>query len=102
MIDGFNIKFMIVCALMGAFGQLIRSFMGFYKIYMDPNATIANTWEWKRFIISVFMGMMIGFLLGFIYKSPLSNTDVLGIIAASYGGSDFLEGFLENRGKQVK
>jgi hypothetical protein len=48
------------------------------------------------------MGMMIGFLLGFIYKSPLSNTDVLGIIAASYGGSDFLEGFLENRGKQVK
>jgi hypothetical protein len=48
------------------------------------------------------MGAVIGALLGLIYKEPLSNTDVLGIIAASYGGADFLEGFLQKRAETVK
>jgi ABC-type enterobactin transport system permease subunit len=102
MITELNIPLMLVCAVMGVGGQAIRSFIGFYKIYNDKELTLKEEWEWKRFFLSLILGAVIGALLGLIYKQPLSNTDILGIVAASYGGADFLEGFLQNRAEKVK
>jgi ABC-type Fe3+-siderophore transport system permease subunit len=102
MITELNILLMLVCALLGIGGQAVRSFIGFYKIYHNDDVTLKQEWKWLRFFSSLLMGAVIGALLGLIYKEPLSNTDVLGIIAASYGGADFLEGFLQKRAETVK
>lgn len=102
MLAELNVLLMLMCALLGVGGQAVRSFIGFYKIYHNEDLTVKQEWQWPRFFISLLMGAVIGALVGLIYKEPLSNTDVLGIIAASYGGTDFLEGFLQKRGEGVQ
>jgi hypothetical protein len=102
MTEDINFLFVFFCIGMGVAGQAIRAFMGFYKLYTDPISTVKSKWEWGRFVLSLILGACIGSLLSLIYNSPASRTDILGIIAASYGGVDFLEGFLKHRGDQVK
>lgn len=96
-----NFLLILVCAGLGVAGQAVRAFVGFYKIYHNDNLTVKQEWQWHRFFVSLLMGVVIGALLGLIYREPLSNTDVLGIIAAGYGGADFLEGFLKKRAEAV-
>lgn len=102
MVEDISILFVLFCAALGAGGQLIRSVIGVYKIYNDPTKGFKLDWKWMRFFMSLAIGAMVGALLSLIYNSPLAKTDILGIVAASYGGADFLEGFLKNRGEQVK
>lgn len=101
-IEGLSWLFVLFCGAMGVGGQLIRSAIGFYKVWNDPTQDTKETWSWKRFFISLLIGLLIGGLLSLIYNNPPSRTDILGIIAASYGGTDFLEGFLKGRGDTVK
>lgn len=104
MIDGeITFLFILLCGTFGLFGQLLRSVIGFYKIYMDKTkGTIKDEFHWKRFVVSLSIGALIGVMTSLIYRQPLSNTDILGIIAASYAGTDWLEGFLEKRSGEIK
>lgn len=98
-----TVLFILLCGVFGLFGQLLRSVIGLYKIYTDKTkGTIRKEFHWRRFLISLGIGFLIGGVSSLIYRQPLSNTDILGIIAASYAGTDWLEGFLEKRSGEVK
>lgn len=90
----------LICMILGAVGQLLRATIGLYKLYMRDSA-LKKAINWRRFIVSICMGMLIGTVISLIYRIPLSNTDILGIIACAYSGSDWLEGFLSGRSGQI-
>lgn len=102
MVENISLLFVLFCAALGLGGQIIRSVIGVYKLHENPDQEFKTHWEWHRFFISLGIGAMVGALLSLIYNNPLSKTDILGVIAASYGGADFLEGFLKGRGDAVK
>ena len=100
-IDGLSILFILVCAICGIFGQLLRSMIGIYKVYQDNNKTLRSDFDFQRFLISLAIGALIGAFTSLIYNSPLSKTDVISILAASYAGTDWIEGFLTKKSEAI-
>jgi|WetSurSiteA1Bulk_404760.scaffolds.fasta_scaffold238374_2 hypothetical protein len=102
-VEGLTIMFVLFCAGLGAFGQFLRSVIGLYKFYKDDAdpTTCTPKFNYKRYIVSLCVGAVIGAVVSLIYSSPLSNTDILGIVAASYGGTDFIEGLLTRTSPKV-
>lgn len=102
LIEGFSFKMLFLCMGLGIFGQLLRFVIGMYKLYMDETKKIKVDFDKVRFFISLAIGGMIGMLLSLVYTAPMSNMDIFGCIAGSYGGTDFLEGFLKKRSDEIK
>lgn len=100
-VDGLSILFIFVCAICGVFGQLLRSMIGIYKIYQNSNKTIKASFNIRKFMISLAIGALIGMFTSLIYNSPLSKTDIISILAASYAGTDWIEGFLTKKSEIV-
>lgn len=101
-IEEFSIKLLIICGLLGAGGQFLRSLIGFYKIHTDPVKQFKLDFNWTRLIASLVIGMFAGMVCSLLYKIPLSNTDIMGIVAASYAGTDWLEGMLVKKSTTVE
>lgn len=97
-----SISLLLICILLGLFGQSLRTTIGFYKLISDPDKPFKDFFEWRKFLISLSLGGLIGALISLIYKLPLSNTDILGIISASYGGADFIEGLLVKKAPTIR
>lgn len=93
--------FVLFCALLGLGGQLLRAIIGIYKIHSNPELDLKEHFEFHRFFLGLLVGFLAGALLSLFYKIPLSNTDILGVIAASYAGTDWLEGFMRARSAAV-
>lgn len=91
----------LVCTVLGMFGQLLRSVIGLYKLVQSPDKPFKDFFEWRRFLISLLLGAVIGTVSSFLYKCPLSGTDMLGVIAASYAGTDWIEGLLTRKAGTV-
>lgn len=102
LVEGVSFSLVLFCGLLGAIGQCVRVSIGLYKLHMDKTVDTISNFDYKRLLVSVIIGMMIGMLISLIYHKPLSNTDILGIISASYAGTDWLEGFLSGRSSNVK
>lgn len=102
LIENFSLKLFFFCIVLGIFGQLLRSVIGLYKLYNDPKTKFKIDFNLTRFLISLAIGGMIGMLLSLVYSVPMSNMDIFGCIAGSYGGTDFLEGFLNKRASEIK
>jgi ABC-type Fe3+-siderophore transport system permease subunit len=91
-----NFTLVLCCTIIGASGQFVRAVVGFWKLYNDPNkGTLRVEFDWVRFVLSLVVGAMIGAVFSAFYKLPLSNADVLGVLGASYAGTDTLEGALK-------
>lgn len=98
---GITWMLILICVLLGIFGQLLRTSMGFYKLIIDPDKPFADYFRWKRLFASLALGAMVGCITSLLYKIPLSNVDMIGVISASYAGSDWLEGFLMKKSNLV-
>jgi hypothetical protein len=97
--------------LMGLFGQGIRTIAGF-RSSLDKastqDATQDDIFRAARIVVSLFVGFLAGiagtFVIG-IREVAAANGDIqllLGLAAAGYAGTDFLEGFFGQYFKGVK
>lgn len=95
--EGICWQLILICSFFGILGQAARMTIGFYKLIMDAKRPFFEFFDWKKLIISFVLGALIGAICSLIYKFPLSGPDILGVIASSYAGSDWLEGFLTKK-----
>lgn len=82
--------------LLGAAGQVIRAVSGLRKNAVSPGASEGTTQEfsWSKFGLSIILGGTAGMVAALVLWDDLKNPDrniVLGLLAAGYAGSDFLE-----------
>ena len=91
-----------MCVGLGIAGQALRFVIGMYKIYNDADRTIKTEFNKKRFLLSLLLGGVVGMMLSLVYTLPMSNVDIFGCIAGGYGGTDFLETFLNKRANEIK
>lgn len=100
LIEGLTLQFVLLCILLGFFGQLFHLGIGLYKRSMNERKR-DEKFNVNRCLIGLFLGAFIGGLLSLIYSSPLRGQDVIAIIAAGYMGVDFIEGFFQRRSEMV-
>ncbi|MBP6064017.1 MAG: hypothetical protein KA467_00915 [Bacteroidales bacterium] len=102
MIAGITLKFVLWCTFFGMGGQVLRSVIGLYKLYMDENRDTKAEFDKKKLLISLALGAVIGGLTCLVFNDPLTKTDVMSIIAFGYAGVDGVEGFLNRRSSTIK
>jgi hypothetical protein len=97
---------LLLGGLLGITGQGIRMIIGLKKQSEEATAnatTLRETFDASRLSISLFIGFIAGILamLGYAgFDKELSGSVdthkeiLLGIIAAGYAGTDFIEGFI--------
>lgn len=93
------IKLIVFGAVVGAFGQAIRSVAGIKKVNDAANSLGSSTTSMLdsgRYFRSLLLGAVAGFLA---VISTVQSVDaitmqtVLGVMAAGYAGADFVEAF---------
>lgn len=92
-----DLVFVLWCIFFGAAGQFLHGLIGLYKLEVDPTRDTKSNLDWKRFFISLLLGATIGGICCLIYNSPLSKTDILGILTFGYAGVDGVEAFMKKR-----
>lgn len=101
MIEGIYFQNIVICAIIGALGQFVRSLVGLYKLVMDDDRDTKKDFKKFRFLLSIVLGAFCGALISFIFDEVLRRNDVLLTIAAGYMGTDFIEGFLKKKSQQI-
>jgi hypothetical protein len=88
--------------LLGITGQLLRAVAGLKKHSMTTTTpkeqTDCQQFSWTRFGVSMILGGVAGVLAVLMLwddSDPFTKKAALGIIAAGYSGSDFLEGVIK-------
>jgi zinc transporter ZupT len=78
--------------LLGMLGQSIRAGVGIKKM-LDKGKYL---FEWRILVVSLFIGFVAGVLAwaGIYMVGGSLATNILGVIAAGYAGTDAIEGFL--------
>ena len=89
-----DLKFLLICLLLGGLGQLIRAIIGIYKLYADKNINFKEQFSWVRFILSIVIGFCTGIITFLIYDPNFTKSDLLGMLSAGYAGTDWVEGVL--------
>ena len=99
---------LLLAALLGAVGQLIRVVAGLKKASDDANAkdqTLRDTFDGKRLLVSLGLSIAIGSLAGllaaFQAATPWDKSILLSFIGAGYAGSDFIEAFMQRASKSL-
>jgi hypothetical protein len=94
---------LLLGALLGGVGQMIRALVGMKKLYEQAqasNQSIGHVFEPVRFFISLAIGATAGLLadLAFVESgaADLPREAPLLLVGAGYAGTDFLEGFLRH------
>ncbi|WP_066259386.1 hypothetical protein [Hydrogenophaga flava] len=92
----------LISAFLGAFGQSLRAVAGLKKQSDEAAAegkSLADVFSGKTLGISIFIGAVAGVtgFLGLKFGSGEADfskgTTLLGVIAAGYAGTDFIEAF---------
>lgn len=92
---------------LGAVGQAARVIVGLKKTADEARAkgsAFSAQFEASQLVVSLIIGGVAGTLasLGVLDTSALlSKQVVLGLMAAGYAGSDFIEGFMRDAGKNL-
>ena len=93
---------LLIGALLGMAGQGARIIVGLKKVNDDAHQnekTFNDVFVGKQLLLSLIYAMVIGGITGIILGVDLVEKDVstkalLGIMAAGYAGTDFIEGFV--------
>src|ERR687886_297922 len=106
---------LLLCGLLGLIGQGVRVIVGLKKLREEatsvadsasaaelsvsatPKAAYNQLFDAKELWLSLFIGFVAGCLASFVSdKLDLGSTEVrLGIMAAGYAGTDFIEGIFK-------
>jgi hypothetical protein len=85
---------LVLGALLGAVGQVLRSIAGLKKLGDDPN----GKFEPMQLMISVIIGAAAGVIamitLEMTSGKAIATQDIITVIAAGYTGADFIEAFI--------
>jgi len=98
---GVAILYVVPGIILGAVGQGARAIIGVKKA-ADEAAAKCQTWidEWfdtKRLLFSLIVGGIAGCLAAIVLtESPFNKEMMLGLVAAGYAGTDFIEGLMSN------
>lgn len=93
-IPGGWLGILTVGIILGALGQGARTIVGFKKFNDDNSA--AAVFDGVRLLISFGIGGVAGALaaLTVLPSTGVTSAQLLGVAAAGYTGSDFIEGFI--------
>jgi hypothetical protein len=90
-----------LCAVLGATGQLARTVVGLKKLAdqaANTATSFSQSFEPSRFVVSVIIGAVAGVVGGLSLGAGGFPADhlhfALGVVAAGYAGTDFIEGFM--------
>lgn len=102
------LTFLLLCALLGAVGQIARVVVGLKKLRDAASASdtkFADQFEASRLVVSLIIGGAAGVLGGLALTTstePTIDTKfALGLMAAGYAGADFIEGFMSRQGSNL-
>jgi len=88
---------LVLGALLGAVGQVLRSIAGLKKLGDDPN----GKFEPMQLLMSVIIGAAAGVIamitLELTSETAIAAQDIITVIAAGYTGADFIEAFITKR-----
>jgi len=87
----------LICACIGMMGQILRVFIGVYKLINDDankGKPFSELMDYRRLLVSLVLGFILGGLSSFLFSKDLARTDVLSIVAIGYSGTDGIEGIL--------
>ena len=99
------IKLVLICALLGMGGQLIRVFIGLYKLVCDDvnkEKSLGELMNYKRLIFSVIFGFVLGGFSSLLFIRILTVTDILTVLAIGYSGTDWIEGLFTSTLAKIK
>ncbi|GLH79176.1 hypothetical protein SSBR45G_40850 [Bradyrhizobium sp. SSBR45G] len=96
--------YLLTCGLMGMTGQFIRAIGGVKKARdaaSANNASLSDVFEWPAFLTSLGTGFAAGVIAGLTLQSDDTSPPWLGMLAAGYAGSDFVEAFMTKKLQHV-
>lgn len=91
--------YLLICGVMGITGQFIRAIGGAKKVNDQAaslNVGFKDVFDWSKFLTSMTTGFAAGIIAGLALRPNDDKTQFfLGILAAGYAGTDFIEAFLK-------
>jgi hypothetical protein len=95
---GMALLYVILGAVLGAVGQGTRAIIGIKKATDQAAVEGKKIEEWfelKRLLFSLIIGAIAGCLAAItILGAPVNKELLLGLVAAGYAGTDFIEGLI--------
>jgi hypothetical protein len=96
---GVAILYIVLGIILGAVGQGARAIIGVKKAADEAAAkcqTKSDEWfDVKRLMFSLIVGGIAGCLAAIVLiESPVNKELLLGLVAAGYAGTDFIEGLM--------
>jgi hypothetical protein len=92
------ILYIVLGVILGAVGQGARAVIGIKKAADEAATTNKKIDEWfdvKRFLFSLIIGAIAGCLAAILLlEAPVNQELMLGLVAAGYAGTDFIEGLI--------
>jgi hypothetical protein len=92
------ILYIVLGVILGAVGQGARAVIGIKKAADEAAANekkIDEWFDWKRFLFSIVIGAIAGCLAAILLlETPVNQELMLGLVAAGYAGTDFIEGLI--------
>ena len=93
------ILYIVLGVILGAVGQGARAVIGIKKAADEAAAdgkTRVDEWfDVKRFLFSLIIGAIAGCLAAILLlEAPVNQELMLGLVAAGYAGTDFIEGLI--------
>ena len=92
------ILYIVMGVILGAIGQGARAVIGIKKAADEAAALekkIDEWFDWKRFLFSIVIGAIAGCLAAILLlEAPVNQELMLGLVAAGYAGTDFIEGLI--------
>jgi hypothetical protein len=90
--------YIVLGVILGAVGQGARAVIGIKKAADEAAANekkIDEWFDWKRFLFSIVIGAIAGCLAAILLlEAPVNQELMLGLVAAGYAGTDFIEGLI--------
>jgi len=90
--------YIVLGVILGAVGQGARAVIGIKKAADEAAANekkIDEWFDWKRFLFSIVIGAIAGCLAAILLlDAPVNQELMLGLVAAGYAGTDFIEGLI--------
>jgi hypothetical protein len=92
------ILYIVLGVILGAVGQAARAVIGIKKAADEAavnDIKIDEWFNWKRFLFSIVIGAIAGCLAAILLvEAPVNQELMLGLVAAGYAGTDFIEGLI--------
>lgn len=97
------LEVLLVGALAGAVGQLVRAIAGLAGAHRNQAGQSPEGLDLSRLLVSTLVGATAGALAALTMQDKFSATTppevILGLVAAGYAGADFIEGLAGKFGR---